>query len=136
MCAARLHESILANAEEIGRLHARVKETAKLRDRRPDGLQNWQQACEAFHARYDALAFPGGFGTALERIAAGEPAAVDAALCFLEARPFFFRSGYMFKDILRTVKRAALNKEQAARLESIAAAYGQYRATRRRAHAA
>jgi hypothetical protein len=136
MCAARLQELILANAEEIGRLHTRVKETARLRDRSPDGLRNWQQASEAFHNRYDALAFPGGYSTALDRIAASEPAAVDAALCFLEARPFFFRSGYMFKDILRKVKRANLSKEQAARLAGIAAAYEQYRVTRRRAHAA
>ena len=25
---------------------------------------------------------------------------VEAAICFLECRPYFFRSGYMFKDIL------------------------------------
>jgi len=106
----------------------------RLRNRSPRDLQNWKAACDAFHARYDALAFPGGYGDALERIAASEPAAVDAALCFLEVRPFFFRSGYMYKDILRKVKRAALNKEQGARLASIVAAYEQYRAERRRLH--
>ena len=136
MCAARLQESIRANAEEISRLHARIKETVRLRNRSPADLRNWQQACEAFHASYDALAFPGGYGDALERIAASDPAAVEAALCFLEVRPFFFRSGYMYKDILSRVKRAALNKGQAARLELIVAAYEQYRLSRRRAHAA
>jgi len=136
MCAVRLQESIRENAEEIGRLHVRIKETARLRNRSPEDLRNWQQACEAFHARYDELAFPGGYGNALERIAASEPAAVDAALCFLGVRPFFFRSGYMYKDILRKTKRAALNKQQATRLERIVAAYEQYRPTRRRAHAA
>ena len=136
MCAARLHESILANAEEIGRLNARIKETARLRNRSPEDNKNWQLACEAFHAHYDALAFPGGYSNAFERIAASEPAAVEAALCFLEVRPFFFRSGYMYKDILRKTKRASLNKEQATRLENIVAAYEQYRAKRRRAHAA
>jgi len=136
MCADRLKESILTNAEEIRQLHARIKETFRLRNRSPEGLQNWQRACEAFHSRYEALAFPGGYGNALERIAASEPEAIDAALCFLEVRPFFFRSGYMFKDILRKVKRASLSKEQATRLTSIASAYEQYRVTRRRAHAA
>lgn len=136
MCAARLHESIVANAEEIDRLNARIKKTARLRNRSPEDNKNWQLACETFHTRYDALAFPGGYSNAFERIAAGEPAAVEAALCFLEVRPFFFRSGYMYKDILRKTKCAALNKEQAARLENIVDAYEQYRTKRRRAHVA
>jgi hypothetical protein len=136
MCAFRLQELIRANAEEIGRLHARIKETVRLRDRSPEDLREWQRASEEFHTRYDALAFPGGYSNALERIAAGEPEALEAALCFLEARPFFFRSGYMYKDILRKTKRVELSKKQATRLEDIVVAYEQYRATRRRAHAA
>jgi hypothetical protein len=130
MKAARLKESMLANAEEIRRLSARIDETVRLRDRGPEHHRNWELACQAFHSRYDALAFPGGYTGALERIAAGEPNATEAALCFLEARPFFFRSGYMYKDILRMAKRAALPKPQAARLASIVAGYAQYRAKR------
>ena len=136
MRAAQLAELIRSNAEELRTLNARIHETARLRNRSPEDLQNWQAACQAFHSSYDALAFPGGYDDALERIATSEPDAVDAALCFLEVRPFFFRSGYMYKDILRKVKRAALNNEQAARLANIVAAYELYRASRRRGHAA
>ena len=92
MSAARLKASILANAQEIQRLDARVKETSKLRNRSPEDNRNWQLACEAFHSNYDALAFPGGYTDALERIASSQPEAVESALCFLEARPYFFRS--------------------------------------------
>jgi len=121
-----LKQSILANAEEIRRLNARIGETL------PGRTREWQQACEAFHANYDTLAFPGGYDGALERLKASDPATIDAALCFLEVRPFFFRSGYMFKDILRKVKRAALNRQQAERLDRIVIAYDAYRAKRRR----
>ncbi len=132
MQTERLKESMLANAEELRRLHARIHETVKLRNRGAECHREWQVACEIFHARYDQLAFPGGYGGALERIAASEPDAVEAALCFLELRPYFFRSGYMYKDILRKTKRAVLTKTQAARLAHIVAAYQQYRAQRRR----
>jgi len=127
---------MLANAEEIQRLNARVNETAKVRDRSPEDHRNWQLACETFHSRYDALAFPGGYAGALERIVAGEPEAIEAALCFLEARPCFFRSGYMFKDILRKTKRPALSGQQAARLAQVVAAYANHRSQSHQAHGA
>ena len=130
MKGERLKESMLANAEELRRLNSRIDETVRLRDRSPEDHRNWELACQAFHSRYDALAFPGGYTGALERIAAGEPSAIEAALCFLEVRPYFFRSGYMYKDILRKTKHAALSKPQAARLASIVGAYEQYRAQR------
>jgi hypothetical protein len=130
MKVERLKESMLANAEEIRRLNARIDETVRLRDRSPEDHRIWELACQAFHSRYDALAFPGGYAGALERIAAGEPGAIEAALCFLEVRPYFFRSGYMYKDILRKTKHAALSKPQMARFASVVAAYEQYRAQR------
>ena len=80
---------------------------------------------------YDALAFPGGYSSALERIAAGEPEAIEAALAFLEIRPYFFRSGYMYKDLLRKTKRAPLSDAQARRFVRIVQAYADYRARRR-----
>ena len=79
------------------------------------------RAAEAeFHARYANLAFPGGEqGEVLQRILRGDLEAMKAAICFLEVRPFFFRSGYMFKDILRKCRRAPLSPDQATRLRVI-----------------
>jgi hypothetical protein len=67
-----------------------------------------------FHARYDLLAFPGGYASreVRARILNGDFAAIEAAICFLEVRPYFFRSGYMFKDLLRALKRAPLTQEE------------------------
>jgi hypothetical protein len=118
------------NASELSRLHARIHETVKLRGRGQAEKREWELACAEFHARYDKLAFPGGYGGALERIVAGDPEAMEAAICFLEVRPYFFRSGYMFKDILRKARRAPLSRPQADRLAVIEQKLDAWRARR------
>jgi hypothetical protein len=114
-----MKERIRDNAAEIERLRSRVRETYAERSKSPKKKHEWEQACAQFHERYGSLAFPGGYGGALDRISSGNPEAMVAAICFLECRPYFFRSGYMFKDILRRCRRAPLLPEQAARLEVI-----------------
>jgi hypothetical protein len=116
---ARLKRQILENTTEIVRLRARIKETLPDRGTSPAKRREWEQACKQFHERYAGLAFPGGYGGALERIASGDPETMEAAICFLECRPFFFRSGYMFKDILRKCRRAPLSEQQSERLKVI-----------------
>jgi len=111
----RIHE----NAAEIVRLHSRIHETVKYRTKNPEKRREWEQACAEFHERYEGLAFPGGYRNALERISRGDPEAMEAAICFLEMRPYFFRSGYMFKAILPRCRRAPLTSEQAARLKVV-----------------
>ncbi len=112
-------ELIRHNEAELQHLHRRIHETLKHRGESAERRFEWRQACEEFHARYDSLAFPGGATGAYERILAGDPAAVDAALTFLEIRPFFFRSGYMWKEILQKCKRAPMSPEQTKRFAII-----------------
>lgn len=123
-------EEILNNAKLICKLHSRIHETLKYRDKDEHKRGEWQKACAEFHERYDSLAFPGGLDGAYERILAGDPKTMEAAICFLECRPYFFRSGYMFKDILRKANRAPLNEDQKDRLETVAKAYREYRESR------
>jgi len=129
MDSERLKERIRKNAEEIVRLHLRIGATYERRSESPQKMQAWEQACAEFHARYDGLAFPGGYqgGAALTRISYGDPEAMEAALCFLEVRPYFFRSGYMFKDILRKCRRAPLSTDQVARLKVIEKRLGEWK---------
>jgi len=119
MNSDHIKERIRENAAEIVRLHSRIHETVKYRTKSPEKRLEWEQACAEFHARYEGLAFPGGYRNALERISRGDPEAMEAAICFLELRPYFFRSGYMFKAILPRCRRAPLTSEQAARLKTI-----------------
>jgi hypothetical protein len=114
-----IRERIRENAAELVRLNSRVKEAVKRRQESPKARLEWEKAWAEFCRRYSQLAFPGGYVGALERIKAGDPNTMEAAICFLECRPYFFRSGYMFKDILRRCRRAPLSSKQAARLKTI-----------------
>jgi DNA repair exonuclease SbcCD ATPase subunit len=84
-------EEIIRNAERINQLKKRIDETVKTRNKNDQKRKEWQKACADFHSSYDALAFPGGFSNAYERILSGEQQAIEAALCFIECRPYFFR---------------------------------------------
>ena len=132
MDSDRFRHKIREDAAEIVRLHSRVHETFSARDHSPEERAEWEEACAQFHARYDTLAFPGGFNGAYERIVSGDPFAMEAAICFVEVRPYFFRSGYMFKDILRKCKRAPLSPEQKSRLDTTIERYEAWRRLRRR----
>lgn len=127
MNSERIKELINSNAEEVRRLHSRIHETLLYRYKTPEQTERWERACAEFHSRYDALAFPGGYSSAFERIASGDPKAIETALCFVECRPYFFRSGYMFKDLLRKLKRAQFSKSQLERFNAVLNAYNSWR---------
>ena len=114
-----LRQQIHQNAATFRALHARVHETFATRGESAVHRRTWQDACAAFQVSYDALAFPGGYEGALDRLLAGDPRTMEAAITFLELRPYFFRSGYMHKKILRYAKRAPLSKPQARRLRHV-----------------
>ncbi len=130
-----IKRNITASAAEIARLHAQIHETVRHRGKSEKDCEAWQKACAEFHARYDALALPGGYEAGLAGISSGDPAAVEVALCFLELRPYFFRSGYMYKVLLRRIKRASLSLEQFDRLQAVLERQEQWRALKEK-HAA
>jgi DNA-binding HxlR family transcriptional regulator len=124
----RIRRTFLENAVTIRRLHDRIHDTFRRRDRGPSQLAEWQDAAAEYRARYPALAFPGSY--AKERIEGGDPDAMEAAVCFLECRPYFDRSGYMFEELLRVCRRAPLSQEQRARYLAIKQRYRDWRAVR------
>ena len=128
MNSERLKQLILGNGAEITRLYARIDETLGRRSSSPQGRDEWRTACAQFHERYGELAFPGGYDGAAARILGGDPMAMEAAICFLECRPYFFRSGYMYKELLRKAKRAPLSPEQSERLQVVIQRVAEWRA--------
>jgi len=90
MDSDRMKERICENAAEIVRLHSRIHETLAQRSKSSERKREWELACAEFHARYEGLAFPGGYRGALDRISSGDTEAMEAAICFLECRPYFF----------------------------------------------
>ena len=119
MDTERLKREILVGAQEASRLHARIHNTFKTRGNSSRDRDTWLAACKEFHSRYNELAFPGGYEGAEARIVAGDPQTIEVALCFLELRPYFFRSGYMYQSLLRNMKRAAVTQDQAERLQVV-----------------
>lgn len=68
--------------------------------------------------RFDKLAFPGGYTRALKLLASEDGATIEAALQFIEIRPYFFRSQYIRTKLLRMLKRIPLSQRQLERLET------------------
>lgn len=121
---------IQQNARVITLLHERIHETFKHRDDNASSRAVWENACAEFHKGYQELAFPGGTTNVRERLRAGDVEAIEYAIDFLEIRPYFFRSGYMYKDFMRVLKNCPLTLSQRIRFEAIRERYEQYRKTR------
>lgn len=60
---------------------------------------------------------------------------MEAAICFLEVRPYFYHSGYMFNSLLRKAKRAPLDPEQLERLGRVLDKLAQWKLVRLRKQA-
>jgi hypothetical protein len=123
-----LRAQMIANAAEINRLYTRIHETFGRRSESASAHEEWHLACEEAHARYNQLCIPGGWDEQFfDRVRDGESAAIEAALCFLEVRPYFFRSGYHWKSIFQKCKRAPMSVDQAERYAQIAENYAEWR---------
>lgn len=53
------------------------------------------------------------------RLTANDPNAVESAVTFLEADPFFYRSGYIKEDLLERLRWAPLSPDQKYRLQRV-----------------
>lgn len=82
-------------------------------------VEEQRKAATVFKSVYDGLAFPGGFDAGLRRIEQVDCEAIEYALAFLEVRPYFYRSQYMRKKIIRVLKRVGLTLRQRNRLDKI-----------------
>lgn len=110
---------IQRNAQELRELHAAMHRTYRVRSLSQVNAAAWKQACEVFHSNYDRLAFPGGLTRAYDLLKKPDEAIIEAAIAFLEADPYFFRSGYVKADLVRAVSKFPLAPKQQARLQQV-----------------
>jgi hypothetical protein len=136
MNSDRIRRVIQENAKVVSRLHATIHETYRDKARNPAKEIEWREACKEFHSRYDALAFPGGYSGARDRMTAGDSETIETALCFVELRPYFFRSGYMFDALIRKLKTVPLSQQQQIRLQSVLSRLKAWRESKRSANGA
>ena len=100
-----------------GAAHRAVKEA--LRDKLPDRNR------EDYHALWDEFrsaterAFPHDVKAMKRQIDAGNTPALDTAIAFLVADPWFFGSGYIKVSLIASVKRASLDDGQRAMLQGV-----------------
>lgn len=78
----------------------------------------WQAAIVRFEAAVDAV-YPPDFEAIYGRLREGNSAALESAIEFLEADPWFFRSGYMKAKLVRLLKRLPLKPDQVERLRAV-----------------
>ncbi len=129
-----VHTSILKNECQINRLHQLIKTTFVNRDNNKECYQSWQNACSNFHQNYNAFVFKcdifsgeDGLIKLLTHDSECGLYAREFAICFIELRPYYFRSGYLYKKLLRKLKHAPLTQDQLERYYKIKVAYRQYR---------
>ncbi|AFY72240.1 hypothetical protein Syn7502_00066 [Synechococcus sp. PCC 7502] len=122
---------IISNTAKIVSLHDRIHETWKYRDRSEKEWKIWEQACKEFHCQYNDLAFLGGINGVRSRLRSGDQEAITYALSFLEIRPYFFRSGYIYKDLVRVLRNCPLSSTQKEQYLAIRERYTQFLHTRK-----
>src|SRR5258706_13851436 len=88
---------------------------AELRDLRT--TETYRNLLQASDSALEA-AYPPNFWADFERLRSGEDlTALETAIEFLEADPYFFRSGYVKEKLLRYVRSYVLAPEHAYRLQ-------------------
>jgi hypothetical protein len=107
------------NATKLEKLRQKVDEKFRERGKSPKHEAAWQVAAVDFHTVYDNLAFPGGLTKEFEQLRAGDKTAIEMAVQFLEANPWYFRSGYYNVDILKMLSKHPLSDNQCARLRAV-----------------
>lgn len=113
---------ILKNSAELRRLSDRIHETVRTRSNSQEDRAEWQHACAEFHQKFDSLCFPGG-AEMFSRVRENDPAALEAAIRFLVADPYHFRSGYLKENLWRWLRHYRLSISARNRLEKAAFLY-------------
>jgi hypothetical protein len=103
---------------ELNALHARVHEIFRIRGKGVAARRKWEEACALLRG-YTHPVFSLADAAVLTQIRAGDTVRRQEALLFLEADPWFFRSGYMKEKFLRALKRCALSDTEKERLVRI-----------------
>lgn len=113
------HSVFETNAQTLRALKDEIDITFVDRDRDETHYRRWSDACQRFHSSFDRLAFPGGLDQELSLLKSGDLQAVEMAVRYLEADPWFFRSGYIKEELLKGIKRVTLTEDQCERLRAV-----------------
>ena len=113
-----IRDVLRARGREAESARRAIDEAWRHRDEGPEAHQRWIDSIAEFRAAVDR-AWPPGFWDAFERLPTGDPNAIESATLFLEADPWFYRSGYVKAELIRRLKRLPLPPEIEERLRAV-----------------
>lgn len=99
----------------LNALQQRIHETFLERNRAKGGIEQWTKACADYHS-FDHELFQLWAPHILEKVEQAPGRWREIAILFLEADPWFFRSGYLKVELIRSLKRATLSERDVMRL--------------------
>ena len=99
---------IVQCAKKLRDLHQAIKQAY---DKDTHGEAH-KHACAAFNEQFDQLAFPGGLEQAFSQLKNHNSSILPIALEFLQADPYFHRSGYTKEEILHHLKKFEFTDKQ------------------------
>lgn len=105
---ARSAQALVHEAAAISRRHPRD----------PAAQEIHGSAAAIFRSAIER-AYPPGFWDDYRRLKGGHPEAPEAVVRFLEADPWFFRSGYIKADLIRFLRRLEFPQDLATRLRRV-----------------
>ena len=117
-----LVQTLHAHAARLRALYACIDETYSNPSASAAAHKQWQDACTDFHEACGDLFFPGG-ELAWEQFTDGSSPDVKCALAFLQADPWYHRSGYHKQVVWHRFKRIVLSREELQLLEGVALDY-------------
>lgn len=95
-----------------------VHEAWRQRNASPEASAQWLARIAEFRAVV-TRAYPAGFWEAFDRLPTGDADAIEMATLFLEADPWFDRSGYVKAELIRRLKRLPLPSDIQERLRAV-----------------
>jgi hypothetical protein len=107
------------NAKLLRELKKSIEASVAHRDVDDDHRSSWLEACHRFHESFDKLAFPGGLERQFRLLREHDSDAIEMAIRFLEADPWFFRSGYIKQELIAHLRRVRLTDNQQERLRTV-----------------
>jgi len=111
-------QGLLTRAEKLNAANAKVHETFAVRSSSPAAYQAWHEATVEARTAFQQM-YPESFWHETRALAAGDTAAIEPALTFLESDPWCFRSGYIKAELMRYLSRVPLTAHQQQRGEQI-----------------
>ncbi len=110
-----------ARAQQVQEAYRLNSTASELRFRPPQDPQAWELHKLTAARFWEAMkaAYPPGFVPDDVRLHADDAAGLENALAFLEADPFFYRTGYVKAKLIRDIKRLPLTPPQSQRLQQV-----------------